>query len=352
MGNQSVHDLVFVLDDAGRMRNAGLISAMQARCLSVSELTAELVEDSALLAVDVDLTLLENVRRLRTALRGRRDRHLHLFAVDLSRRLETVHAHIIGATDLMRRPFDGHEIHSKILAFTRAQHEPASVIDVSVVRAAGAIGDMFSALTAGATLEMPSVAEAGTEIIDAIDSVGFPSWLDAVRQHHEGTFQHCVIVTGLASTFGRATGMSSRDVLTLTTVGLLHDIGKAAVPVAILDKPGKLTDEEMAIVKTHPARGYDYLLGQKDIRPDVLAAVRGHHEYLDGSGYPDGLEAVRIGDLTRILTICDVYGAMIEARAYKPPMPAGKALAVLDDMVMAGKLERPLVRAFRQAVAV
>jgi HD-GYP domain-containing protein (c-di-GMP phosphodiesterase class II) len=84
---------------------------------------------------------------------------------------------------------------------------------------------------------------------------------------------------------------------------------------------------------------------------DVLHAVRGHHEYLDGSGYPDGLGGSEIGDLTRILTICDVYGAMIERRAYKPPEPVAGAIAVLDQMAEEGKVELPLVRAFHHTVA-
>jgi HD-GYP domain-containing protein (c-di-GMP phosphodiesterase class II) len=145
--------------------------------------------------------------------------------------------------------------------------------------------------------------------------------------------------------------MSRRDAVTLTTAGPLHDIGKAAVPVEILDKPGRLTEPEFEIIRCHPSRGHAYLKRQGGLGSEVLAAVRSRHEYLDGSGYPDGLSGSAIGDITRILTICDVYGAMIERRSYKPPMASADALAVLDEMAAAGKLERPLVRAFHHAVA-
>ena len=98
----------------------------------------------------------------------------------------------------------------------------------------------------------------------------------------------------------------------MTVGGLLHDIGKAQVSTDILDKPGKLTDAEFAEIKKHPVIGYDYLRKQNLIAAETLAAVRHHHEYLDGSGYPDGLTAPQIGDLTRITTICDVDRKVIE----------------------------------------
>jgi HD-GYP domain-containing protein (c-di-GMP phosphodiesterase class II) len=264
-----------------------------------------------------------------------------------------VHAHIVGASELTRRPFDGRELQGRIAAFVRSREATATVTaaDVSIASAADALGDMFSALTSGGHIEMPSILAAGADIVDAIASLGFPAWVDTVRHHHEGTFQHCIIVTGLASAFGTCTGMSRRDTMTLTTAGLLHDIGKATVPVAILDKPGKLTADEMAVVRTHPKRGYDYLLKQPSLDADLLAVVRGHHEYLDGSGYPDGIEAGKISDLTRILTICDVFGAMIEHRSYKPANTSEHAMAVLEEMVAKGKLEAPLVKAFHHAVA-
>jgi putative nucleotidyltransferase with HDIG domain len=349
----SVHDLAFIVDEAGQTRNARLISAMGARCLPVAQLRADDVVDCRVLAVDVDLKVAENVKLLRDALRGRRDGYLHVFAIDLSRRLETVHAHVVGATELLRRPFEARELHGKIAAFRLAQEtaKAPSIADISIASAADAIGDMFGALTTGGVVQMPSIVAAGSEVVDAIGSMGFPAWVETVRQHHEGTFQHCIIVTGLASAFGKATGMSRKDIMTLTTAGLLHDIGKAAVPVAILDKPGKLTAEEMEIIRTHPAHGYDYLVGQSGVDRDLLAVVRGHHEYLDGSGYPDGLINQSISDLTRILTICDVYGAMIETRSYKPAKPVEAAMAVLDEMVLGGKLEGPLVRAFQHSIA-
>jgi putative nucleotidyltransferase with HDIG domain len=346
--------ILFVVDEAGLASNSETIRDVGGVAIDVAALTPDIIARHRLVAVDVDLTHNVNVRRLRSILsHGRQENRFQAFAIDLSRRLETVYAHIIGATDLTRRPFQKTELLARIAAFeeaaqARGTNEAAAA---SITLAATALGDMFEALTFGSAVKMPTVVSAGAEIVEAIGDVGFPTWVEAVRHHHEGTFQHCLIVTGLASSFGRATGMSRADTITLTTAGLLHDIGKAAVPVSILDKPGQLTAREFEIIQTHPVRGYEHLAGQEGIDPDVLAAVRSHHEYLDGSGYPDKLVGSNIGDLTRILTICDVYGAMIERRAYKPPKSSAEAMAAVGEMADAGKLERPLVRAFHQAVA-
>jgi HD-GYP domain-containing protein (c-di-GMP phosphodiesterase class II) len=97
--------------------------------------------------------------------------------------------------------------------------------------------------------------------------------------------------------------------------------------------------------------GRDYLCTQHNVSPETLKAVRHHHEYLDGSGYPDGLMAQQIGDLTRILTICDVYGALTERRAYKAPKPPEAALDILTGMAKDAKVEHDLVKALRYCVA-
>jgi HD-GYP domain-containing protein (c-di-GMP phosphodiesterase class II) len=136
------------------------------------------------------------------------------------------------------------------------------------------------------------------------------------------------------------------DIERLHSAAMFHDIGKARIPLAVLDKPGRLDPGERALIETHPAAGYDILKGTRGISPEVLDCVRHHHEFLDGSGYPDGLGAASICDLVRILTISDIFSALIEDRRYKPPMPRAQAYDILEGMN--GKLEKPLVKAFRE----
>ena len=133
------------------------------------------------------------------------------------------------------------------------------------------------------------------------------SWLNDVRRYHEGTFQHCLLVTGVAVGFALAIKFSSADVKRLGLAATLHDIGKAHIPLSILDKPGRLDPEEEEIMRTHPVIGYEILKAQPEFSPEILDGVRHHHEYLDGSGYPDGLTAPEISDLVRLLTISDIY---------------------------------------------
>jgi HD-GYP domain-containing protein (c-di-GMP phosphodiesterase class II) len=140
-------------------------------------------------------------------------------------------------------------------------------------------------------------------------------------------------------------GMAKPDIERLYSAAMFHDIGKAKIPLSVLDKPGRLDAEERALIETHPAAGYEVLKGNAGISPEVLDAVRHHHEYLDGSGYPDALCAASISDVVRILTIADIFAALIEHRHYKPTMPREKAFEIIQSLQ--GKLERPLVAAFR-----
>ena len=139
--------------------------------------------------------------------------------------------------------------------------------------------------------------------------------------------------------------MSRADVERLYSAAMFHDIGKARIPLVVLDKPGRLDDSERTLIETHPLAGYEVLSGTAGISPEILDAVRHHHEYLDGSGYPDGLCAESISDIVRILTISDIFAALIEHRTYKATMPREQAYEILQGMT--GKLEKALVDAFR-----
>jgi len=217
--------------------------------------------------------------------------------------------------------------------------------DNAVETAATAIASMFTAVTLGQSLDVDGTKEAGRQIADRITERGLSEWLTTVRRHHEGTYQHCLLVTGVAIDFGLSLGVGRADLERLYSAAMFHDIGKAQIPPAILDKPGRLDDEERALIETHPTAGYEFLRGHDGISPEILDAVRHHHEYLDGSGYPDALCAESIGDIVRILTISDIFAALIEHRHYKPTMPRAEAYDILRGM--SGKLEKALVNSFK-----
>jgi putative nucleotidyltransferase with HDIG domain len=215
---------------------------------------------------------------------------------------------------------------------------------------ATAIASMFIAALRGKLVDVGSARTAGGKIADNIAEDGLSNWLTTVRRHHEGTYQHCLLVTGIAVDFGLSLGLARPDIERLYSAAMFHDIGKARIPRAVLDKPARLDDQERALIETHPVAGYEALQGNPDITLEVLDAVRHHHEYLDGSGYPDGLCATSISDIVRMLTISDIFAALIEHRHYKPAMPRQQAYEIIRNMQ--GKLEKPLVAAFKDVALI
>ncbi|NEU15141.1 HD domain-containing protein, partial [Methylobacterium sp. BTF04] len=190
----------------------------------------------------------------------------------------------------------------------------------------------------------PAQVDVGTAIVTkAIAETNIGDWLQVVWSFDNVTHQHCLLVAGLAAAFARSLGMSERDSRHLTKAALLHDIGKVAVPVAILNKPSFLTKDEMLVMRTHAAHGHAMLQG-RGFEAEMLQVVRSHHEMLDGSGYPDGLAGSQIPDVVRLVTICDIYAALIERRPYKAPMSMVRAYEILKEM--SGRLDPDLVRAF------
>jgi HD-GYP domain-containing protein (c-di-GMP phosphodiesterase class II) len=139
--------------------------------------------------------------------------------------------------------------------------------------------------------------------------------------------------------------MRDDDQRRVVRAALLHDVGKAFVPAALLDKQGKLTADEIIILRQHPRRGYEALATQGGFPPEMLDVILHHHEFLDGSGYPNGLRSEQISDIVRLTTIVDIYAALIERRAYRPAFPQARAFAIMENM--GPKLDQQLLQAFR-----
>ena len=115
--------------------------------------------------------------------------------------------------------------------------------------------------------------------------------------------------------------------------------------MAILDKPGKLSDEELSVMRKHPRLGYEALAAEGGFPPEMLDVVLHHHELLDGTGYPHGLRGDQISDIVRLLTIVDIHAALVEKRAYRLPFTHAEAFTTMERMD--GKLDPHLLHAFR-----
>ena len=144
------------------------------------------------------------------------------------------------------------------------------------------------------------------------------------------TAGHQQRVTQLACTIAREMGLSSKQIQTIRIAGLLHDLGKIFIPTEILSKPGRLTDIEFAIIKTHPKAGYD-ILKNIDFPWPIADIVVQHHERMNGSGYPSGLQGEEITLEARILAVSDVIEAMASHRPYRPSLGLDRALKEVID---------------------
>lgn len=161
------------------------------------------------------------------------------------------------------------------------------------------------------------------------------------------TGQHSSRVGRAALRIGRAMGLSGVDLKTLETGAALHDIGKTGIPDAVLLKPGKLTPEEIQVIRAHPSIGADLVRPMKSMR-DVIPLIRHHHERLDGSGYPDGLKGAQIPLLVRVISVADVYDALTSTRTYRAAMPPEKALAILAEEASKGWWDADVVKVWSE----
>ncbi len=145
------------------------------------------------------------------------------------------------------------------------------------------------------------------------------------------TEEHTRRVALRAVEVGEELGLPAPHLRSLALGGLLHDMGKLGVPAEVLCKPGSLTDEEFEIVKRHPQTGVRLLRDLGGFPEGALGLVRGHHERLDGSGYPDGVAGDELDLDTRILAVCDVYDALVSPRVYRGAWGHERAIALLRD---------------------
>ncbi|MGE3961311.1 MAG: HD domain-containing phosphohydrolase [Dehalococcoidia bacterium] len=193
-------------------------------------------------------------------------------------------------------------------------------------------------------------------------AVSFDHMAEALQRTHLGTLEalvsaidardaytrgHSVRVGHLAEAIGHRLGLPSEDRQHLLVGGYLHDIGKIGVRDAVLLKPGNLSPEERSAIEGHPEIGLA-ILGPVGLPEETLAAIGQHHERLDGSGYPGGLAGAEVSIYARIVTIADVYDALITDRPYRAALPTEEVFAILDEEVNRGRIDGEVVAALRE----
>ncbi|MGB9809716.1 MAG: HD domain-containing phosphohydrolase, partial [Caldanaerobacter sp.] len=170
--------------------------------------------------------------------------------------------------------------------------------------------------------ELENIAEAFADIIDT---------------RSRFTYTHSRGISNLAYQMAKVSGYDEETCRKIKVAGLLHDLGKLAVPNSILDKPGKLTEEEFMIMKSH-VYYTKIILKEIDGIDDIAEWAANHHEKLDGSGYPEGLKGYEMGDIDKHLAVCDIFQALTEDRPYRKGMNTMEAIRIIEKEVKNGKL--------------
>jgi putative nucleotidyltransferase with HDIG domain len=338
----------FVTDEPNKI--PAIRAMLEPRYRVVSELLGggdnQIISDCVLM-VDADLRKMVRVEQVRLVLQQLSCIREKVFVVPDHVAVMVAQAYALGATAVVSRP---REIVFKLKLLEIAQKQSDANDGPEITNSAAALESLFSVLRLGKQIRFVDAENVTSQIVDCVSQNGLTAWLDNVRRYHEGTFQHCLMVTGVAVAFALDMGFANQDVMRLGIAATLHDVGKVHIPKSILDKPEQLDPSEQVIMRRHPMIGYQLLKDIPDISPEVLDGVKHHHEYLDGSGYPNTLIAPEISDLVRLLTISDIFAALIESRPYRPTLTRQEAYRILCGME--GKLDRSLVKAFRNVALV
>lgn len=232
-------------------------------------------------------------------------------------------------------------------------------LDVEMGRAAkivdkskDAVCSMFTEARMGKAIEaeqaMPLVEEIATSVMR---NPGALIGLARLKTADDYTYMHSVAVCALMIALSRQLKLSDDETREAGLAGLLHDIGKMAVPPDILNKPGKLTDEEFVSIKEHPAAGYQMLLEAKGVGEIALDVCLHHHEKMDGTGYPEGLEGDQISLYARMGAVCDVYDAITSNRPYKAGWCPAESLRKMSEWSR-GHFDDRVFQAFVKSIGI
>lgn len=181
-----------------------------------------------------------------------------------------------------------------------------------------AVVSMFEEARMGNTVDVGGAKQLVEEISDSVArNPGALISLARLKKVDDYTYMHSVAVCAMMVSLAKQLGLDEAQTRSAGLAGLMHDLGKALMPTDVLNKPGKLTNEEFDIIKTHPVEGHQMLIGSINVDPMVLDVCLHHHEKTDGSGYPKGLKGDEISLFAKMGAVCDVYDAITSNRPYK-----------------------------------
>jgi len=252
------------------------------------------------------------------------------------------------------------QVEEELRQANSARREVAPVtIDVELQRAAKicyqskqAVVSMFQEARMGNTVDAAGAKQMVEEITDSVSrNPGALISLARLKTADDYTYMHSVAVCAMMVALAKQLGMDEEQSRLAGLAGLMHDLGKAMMPMDVLNKPGKLTDAEFAIIKTHPQEGYRLLKPGKDVDPVVLDVCLHHHEKMDGSGYPEGLKGDQISLFAKMGAVCDVYDAITSNRPYKTGWDPAESLRKMAEWAN-GHFDGKVFQAFVKSLGI
>jgi HD-GYP domain-containing protein (c-di-GMP phosphodiesterase class II) len=221
----------------------------------------------------------------------------------------------------------------------------------TVTRGKRAVMRLFDDVRLGRNISAERLAPVVAELADEVDrNARLILRLLRLKNRHEYTYVHSVAVSALMMNFARHLELDEALLPEIGLAGLLHDVGKIAIPSDILNKPGQLTEGEFAVMKEHPGSGYDLLRASGGIPELALDVCLSHHERFDGTGYPSGRSGEGLTLLARMGAICDVYDALTSDRAYKDAWTPQHALGAMRRWK--GHFDPDLLSAFMESLGI
>ena len=218
-------------------------------------------------------------------------------------------------------------------------------------RAKGEVQRIFGAARLGRAIDLQAVAPLVDEVAGSLArNSSALIGLARLKRKDEYNYLHAVAVCALMLNLGRTIDLDEAEARQAATAGLLHDIGKMAVPEEVLSKPGALTADEYRLMQSHTTRGWALLKDLHGATDSALDVCLHHHEKVDGSGYPHRLAGDEISRLARMGAICDVYDAMTSTRPYKPAAAAADTLSHMFGGE--GHFDRSLLSSFVRSVGI
>jgi len=215
-----------------------------------------------------------------------------------------------------------------------------------------AVASMFNEARMGKAVDTAGAQRLVEEISDSVArNPGALISLARLKTADDYTYMHSVAVCALMIALSRQLGLDAEQTRSAGIAGLLHDLGKAAMPMEVLNKPGKLTDAEFAIIKSHPEAGHSMLLAGGGVDPVALDVALHHHEKTDGSGYPKHLKDAEISRFAKMGAVCDVYDAITSNRPYKSGWDPAESLRKMAEWT-AGHFDPAIFQAFVKSLGI